>query len=461
MLQLIIIDDNPIILKALEMRIPYRKLGLELAGAYQSAQDALANLRPDRAYVVLTDIAMPDMDGLDFIEIAQKRSPLCVFICITGYDKIEYMHRAIECQVISFLNKPLDDDKLRRALEKACDAVRRKMEYNTLLSSNRIQRNSETILKLLEGRTDELLYDELRITGGVQREVSLRVIAGDSERRAVDAIPADCTPDELRGMYPIHNLLFSMNDAAVSRELDVPCLVCVRRTASDDLLGDVTGLVLDAHEVVCGRRPGTVALSGAAPEVALSQVKLLIQMRRPDDAAECAVTAIEKMLDEGRTADELGAYIHMLERVLDNNEKNLNGLRYPMLMFGSLTELRRWVSENAVRACPQENDAATALYQYIHENVTAALSLQALSRVVHMHPNYIGKLIKDRYGTSFNDLLNKLRIELSVELLRADPEANLSVLAERVGYSDPKYFSRVFKLRTGLTPSAYARKLRS
>lgn len=457
MIRLIIIDDNPIILKGLELRIPCEELGLELAGTYQSAEDALADLRPDRPYVVLTDIAMPDMDGLDFIELAQKRFPLCAFICITGYEKIEYMHRAIECQVISFLNKPVDDVKLRRALEKAIDTLRHKMEYNSLLSSNKLQRNSDVILRILNGEMNENMQNELMATGGLQNVASLRVLA-DGSQRAADAIPSDCTPEELKGMYPVNNLLFSLNEAAAGRELSMPCCVNVRRKQNGDFSRLLNELVLDAHEVVLGIRPGEKNGSGAVTEAALSQIKLLLQMRRVDDVAQCAVETIGSLLHAGYSLDELGAFMRALEQLLCNEEKTLSGLYFPVLAFASKDELKQWVRECAERTVPGESDAASALYRYIRENVALSLSLQALGRVVHMHPNYIGKLIKDRYGMSFNDLLNKLRIELSMEQLRADPEANLSTLAEQVGYSDPKYFSRVFKLRTGMSPSAYARK---
>lgn len=461
MIQLIIIDDNPIILKGLALRIPYAELGLELLGTYQSAAEALADLRSDRPCVVLTDIAMPDMDGLDFIELAQKRAPLCAFICITGYEKIEYMHRAIECQVTAYLNKPIDDEKLCKALTKAVNALNRQMEYDSLRSSRRLQRNAGLLVRMLNGEAHEDLCADLAAKGTMQNEICLRVIADASVRSAFDAVPGDCAPEALDGLFPVDNLLFALNDAACTavQELPVRCSVSVSRSRSGDLCADLTALVQDAHEAVYGRRPGSTTDRGASLNESLSRLRLLTQMRRTDDAVEYAASSVGEMLRAGCTLEELGEYMHGIEHLLSAG--TVNELRFPLLAFCSIGELKQWIRNGVNRSQPQKTDAAAALYRYIRENVSSPLSLRELGGVAHMHPNYIGKLIRDRYDLTFNDLLNKLRIDLAMELLRADPDACLSELAGEVGYSDPKYFSRVFKLRTGLSPSAYARRMRS
>lgn len=460
MIQLVIIDDNPIILKGLELRIPCGELGLELAGTYQSAAQALETMCPERAYVVLTDIAMPDMDGLDFIELAQKRFPLCAFICITGYEKIEYMHRAIEYRVTSFLNKPVDDDKLRRALEKAIGILHRQMEYNTLFSAHELQHNSEILIRLLDGKIEREGLDNLRTIGKIQNEASLRVVSDDVFRRALDAVPANCSSEELKGIYPINNLLFSMNDAALNRELPAFRGLCVRRYLDGDLCATLNALVLDAHEVVCGFRPKAVAGGENLSDAVLSKIRLMLQRRNAADAADYAADAVKDMLRAGESVEGLGTYVRKLERMLCSEERSVGEMRFPMLAFGSLEDMKRWIRASARCDLHEESDVAAALYRYVRENVSSSLSLKSLSNVVHMHPNYIGQLIKERYGMPFNDLLNKMRIEWSVELMKVNPEIKMGVLAEQVGYFDPKYFSRVFKLYTGVAPSAYVRRLK-
>jgi two-component system, response regulator YesN len=101
---------------------------------------------------------------------------------------------------------------------------------------------------------------------------------------------------------------------------------------------------------------------------------------------------------------------------------------------------------------------ADSVKKYIHEHYTENISLESMSQELTFHPNYISRIFKEEFGENFIDYLTNHRIEVAKELLRNDKRLNVFDIADRVGYSNPKYFSKVFKKVVGVTPVEYIKK---
>ncbi|MBD3917202.1 response regulator [Paenibacillus sp. PR3] len=111
MLNLLIVDDEPIILAGIRDMVeqentPFTRISVALDGI--EALEQMAYFRPD---LVITDIQMPEMDGLSFIREAQKRN-VRRFIVLTGYEKFEYAREALRLQVVEYLLKPINQSEL-------------------------------------------------------------------------------------------------------------------------------------------------------------------------------------------------------------------------------------------------------------------------------------------------------------------------------------------------------------
>jgi two-component system response regulator YesN len=77
-----------------------------------------------------------------------------------------------------------------------------------------------------------------------------------------------------------------------------------------------------------------------------------------------------------------------------------------------------------------------------------------IAKAVYLSPTYLSSLITNETGKSFTDILNDVRIQNAIELMK-DPKRKLSEIAISVGFNDPQYFSTIFKKHTGLTPRLY------
>ncbi len=140
----LIIDDEPIVREGISEIIDWHSHGFELVGACRDGREgirAIEELLPD---VVLTDICMPFVDGLQLAAWVAEQYPAVKTILLTGYDDFEYAQEAVKLRVTDFLLKPITADELREMLEK----IRRELD---------IERSQERRLKLLQQQVHESL----------------------------------------------------------------------------------------------------------------------------------------------------------------------------------------------------------------------------------------------------------------------------------------------------------------
>ena len=95
---------------------------------------------------------------------------------------------------------------------------------------------------------------------------------------------------------------------------------------------------------------------------------------------------------------------------------------------------------------------------YICENIFRDVSREEVAAKVFVCPSYLSKLFVKETGETYLTFVNSVKIEKAKELLK-DPEIRSYQIGEMLGYSTPKYFSRLFKTQTGMTPSEYRRKV--
>jgi two-component system response regulator YesN len=128
-------------------------------------------------------------------------------------------------------------------------------------------------------------------------------------------------------------------------------------------------------------------------------------------------------------------------------------------------ELRKWflqkITESARSISGKADEKANRIIlrakAYIDRNFNCELTLEDVSREVHISPYYFSKLFKEHTGTNFINYLTARRIETAKQLLR-DGRLNIKSICTEVGFNDPNYFSRLFKRFTGLTPTEYREK---
>ena len=158
MYQVYIVDDAVLTRKALVMTMPWDQWGCVVVGSADDGEKAFEDIREMEPDIVITDIRMVHVGGLELIGRCRAQGIRSHFIIISGYNEFEYAKAALRMEVLDYILKPIDDEELHGAVEKA---VQRIGESRAMMAEHREQ-DGESRSLLLE-------YDEKNINAYLRR----------------------------------------------------------------------------------------------------------------------------------------------------------------------------------------------------------------------------------------------------------------------------------------------------
>ena len=135
---MLIVEDEGIIRKGLEMTVDWLALGCMVVGTAEDAQMGIQMIGEKKPDVVLTDICMPQMTGLEMIKEGLKKH-FFYSIVLTGYSEFGYAQQALRLGVSDYLLKPVDEEELKKVLERIRQQIRKNNEYKSI---ERISQNN-------------------------------------------------------------------------------------------------------------------------------------------------------------------------------------------------------------------------------------------------------------------------------------------------------------------------------
>jgi response regulator RpfG family c-di-GMP phosphodiesterase len=208
--RILLVDDEPAVCELLAARLTVE--GYECQSAF-SGEEALAALEQHKFDIVISDLHMPGMSGLEFLEIAKKKYPQSIFLMITAEDNIRVGIQAMKQGAADYLVKPYEMDAVLASLDRAIKAKQMELELENY------RRNLERMVadrtKQLQAamRRIELTYDETLAALGAALDLRDTETAGHSQRVSrycqEMAKAMNCTKDELkqiaRGSY-LHDI---------------------------------------------------------------------------------------------------------------------------------------------------------------------------------------------------------------------------------------------------------------
>jgi DNA-binding NtrC family response regulator len=127
-LKVLLLDDEPIVGKRLKPALT--KIGCEVE-VFEDSRKALERIDQTDFDIVITDIRMDEVDGIEILEHVQRKSPRTRVIMITGYAMMSLAKKAMEKGAFDFIAKPFKPDDLRRVVARAADALGLAIDFNT------------------------------------------------------------------------------------------------------------------------------------------------------------------------------------------------------------------------------------------------------------------------------------------------------------------------------------------
>lgn len=173
MYRLLFVDDEAFIREGVSEKVPWKDLGYELAGTCENGRDAAAFLKEHPVDVVMTDVCMPFVDGMELSAIIRREYPHIKVLILSGYDDFEYAKSAIKYGVEEYILKPITSVELsevltglKAKLDKEREEERRREDIYTAYRKNKLLIYSDALLHVLTGtKTEEECIRELEGLG--------------------------------------------------------------------------------------------------------------------------------------------------------------------------------------------------------------------------------------------------------------------------------------------------------
>lgn len=509
-IQIFLAEDEPAILRGLAANITSFSRDYEITGTAYNGAEALEKIQKQKPDIVITDIRMPVMDGLDLIEAARETAPELLFVILTGYAEFEYAKRAMTLQVTDYLLKPVDQDALETLLFKLKEQLFENTARNIrhYLVQNLYQdRVGTPEFNPLSGTTLYLLFAFYgAVTTGIYSELTT------GSRFAHHTCP-DCPDDpyssfpghifSLRGNHknetifaiiPDSDTDISASDTAaldISREIYqhllttdtfVSCILSAPLTDGLAIPEAVRSSYLYAAScIVFGKDHFFISPDACCAEKGISvtcEVRTLMEQLKPvmpsgETSALCS-SLIRLWEDRGTTQLQLQTDLRfVLDAVnrkagsgqdvyLNPSELLASSSSYEDLHQALLLELGRLcaVNEQFAGKVPHTHALALKVRDYLDDNYTHPVTYKNFPELFGYHEKYISFIFKEEFGLSPSKYMLKLRLTAAKNLMQHNPDILLKDVAEAVGYEDQLYFSRVFKNSTGMSPKAYLKQLK-
>lgn len=514
MYKVLIVEDeiwiSALIRSVLEEGVP----SVCIAGEAQNGQEALELIRTLRPDIVLTDINLPIMSGLEVITQAKAEGFSGKFAIISGYSDFSYAQQALRADVSDYLLKPVDDEELCRTvlqmthdLDRTAKAAMQSAQNLQLLKSQFLSRVLMRDFLPMSACNDSYA---LHFSPGLFCCAALRFHAGvggthkivDQERwireLLISSVSGLCTEVfySAKGAYLVLILGYVPENGKQIQETLERCLreILSRQTAAvPDIIIAVSQVQEDFTDMqdACRRTLRAVFREQSRRnQILYTSCEDLVQEETVSASDAAALTeAFQKPADQAAVLEWFNLHLtDMINRHQILNEDACLLLPYTAALlkvyfetasalFPRLT-LQREHFIGQLKNCQTIQDLNLYLAQivetvqselltqqdaddhiisrvkaYITANLASAVSLEAAADLVHLTPGYLSEYFKAKMGMNFKDYVLSLRMERAKYLLSRN--VRVQDVAEQCGYNDVKYFQKIFKKYYKATPSEF------
>ncbi len=396
MWRVLIADDEPKIRRGLRATIERIRPDMSVVAEAEDGEMALALVQKEKPDILMIDVRMPFLNGLDLIQKINDVWRDCVIVVVSGHDEFEYAQRALKLKVFEYVLKPVPQDVLASVLvraEQELTAARRRRHYLSW-AQEQLERNMPIL-------REQLLRDWV---GG-------RLSSSEIGERA--AFLGIATVG-YRVVALIH-VTERMASAELAQEKNRRIELFAVRRIVEEAFKDFPPVAVFLDE-----QDDVVALTGSSPGPAWTRAVETVESRAAGSLAH-ALVIVHAPIAEGP----------------DGLAETYEGLT---------SEVARRSSHRAFVLQAQN---------YIDAHYgRSELTLEEVAETVQVSPGYLSRLLKRETGFSFVDYLTRVRINKAV-LLMSDPAVKVYEVAEAVGYQSQHYFSRAFKRVFGRSPVEY------
>ncbi len=523
MLKVLLVDDEPFILQGLSVIIDWSREGFEIVGKVSNSFEALELLQKEKIDLVIADIKMPKMTGLELLEkVRREKISDAYFVILSGYNDFGYVRMALQNECLDYMPKPVEQSELLNVLNKvrelrALDSKKR--EDSTIMEREVFAKNMLSVccgkyrsdnvdfIKQYLGQGSSFRYISVELDAGAEE---IKLLTEEEKRRLQKELYQKCLV-----FFPQKEYL-CIFDASIRQEgYDVGIIFTedvfiewgraseqeyleafsreLKESVGFPVIVIVGSKVKDIEEISDSCKSVLLAYSFRGIDMGENQNFSLMDKLVNKQTIDALIRAVKVNDKEGIEHGYYMIFEELRRGELDARMINMvvNYLMFELLHLASeqdeninQQEVFRLINESTFEQINMDvsgknmtkllleygdylmqlraNQSKGVLSQIeadLKENFRENLTLKDLSKKYFVNAAYLGQSFKKQYGEAFKDYLNRIRIEAAVELLLYS-DKKIYEIAEEVGYKDMDYFINKFIALKGCTPAKFRKQVK-
>lgn len=520
MIKVLIVDDERIIRFGITSMIRWSELGIELVGEASNGEEGLQLFKETTPDIVITDIRMSGMDGIEMMTRIKQIKPEVKFAILSGYQDFSYAKEAIHLGASDYLLKSdLMPEDIEAILQRMIGEIQGANAASDTASTATGINIRNMLGELCHGirilsNSDISAQDAALFDGGYCC-LCIGVKKGSFERQGDQTKPLLTELKErIKGVLSSYDvmtclsgdLLVALVFGSIPRQTEMKTLiaewiqllksqgeavitvgksrfhqgigqiqVCYEQAclANNRRLFDGCGKLIEYHESADGdhrKKEGETPVDFDLSKIEkyveyFDAVKLqnylellFQQLKQQQNYDMVHMVCMEMIVLLNKCAN----YYFPEEVMFERKQRIYQEYR----SMEELNEIACWMkqeflsilSEKAGRASGSKR-VISDVQKYIKENYASDLTLLQLSELVHLNKNYLGNLFRKETGQSINEYIIEIRIDKAKDLL-LHTQLTAKSIAEKVGYEDERYFYKVFKRTTGYTAMDFVKNFK-
>lgn len=490
--KILIAEDDINYRYAISETIPWEEHGFEIVGEAIHGRQAMEFLAENQVDIVLTDMSMPLMNGVELTRRVKEQYPEIIVVALSAYDDFQFVKESLKYGARDYiLKQEMDASGIIRSLKEACRE--REMKHHDLLAKQQLQQELQALLRG-EISVSETMKAYLR---SIVKEKCFFLLWFDNKESGISAL----WPELLKEPRVLHQFADPEGNCLILYELSSNMGKAKYMAEIGSIVGKMDMVLPQQVQILASKEIYDVESLEAAVRqlVALREIKQYIDQQRhllyydyeseiknrnksyhysmPQEINLASFNQVKLQMQE--MADQLRLYLP------DQEHLNKNFLSFCSRMFKAQTHkdwdgaayyhglcrctslsgridytldflYREWMQGGA-GYCGNSPEVRQAL-RYIYQHYTQEISLTAVANHVGLSENYFSNLFKAEMSENLTHYINRLRIEQAKHLMDTT-NMRMYEISEAVGYKNATYFSTMFKKITNTGVSDYRRKI--
>ncbi|XEC94404.1 response regulator [Paenibacillus tarimensis] len=481
----LIADDEPWVVYRIREMIEWERLGYTVIGEAHNGLSALETILEKKPDVVISDIRMPGLNGIELLEQIRLHDLRSSVILISGYSEFEYAQKALRLGAFEYLLKQVDKDKLTDALERLKE---------TLAEKQKAQKGQELLLddlfEIFESDENNKMQNFLASRGIECEHPHFRFISclyehasfsDAGERQA--AVPGI---RYLRFRTGQNKLSFLINYDELKHPAGLLDFIsdhlsgawCIGISGIGVYSAPVAKLYQESDIALCSFfvRPESriIEYKPAADHAAalmgtILQIEVAVKEQKPEQVNRLLDELSAECKERSMQIDQLCALYNQIVllfyKYYSSTDANyeIEYMNYYQIFrqYSSIEELFEKLKAVFRQQTGEElhisNEMVKKIIEYIDASFTEDIMLVDLSKKFNITVGYVSALMKKETGKTYMEYVMNKRLSLAKELLQ-DTSLTIQEIVELVGYRDYFHFNKIFKKYFGITPGKF-RKL--